>query len=196
MPIKRNMQNILVLIVASAFVFQNCATTTKGTSQEMPVTSNPTGAKITKKGAFLVIQKKNGEQIIGELIAVKKSGLLLNISGMDGEVEINDIRQIKIENKSQAGRGAINGLIAAGAVMAAGEIVALIYAGPPSDFMAWGGRQVLGAIYFGSIGAGIGALIGALAGKDEVFQIEGCAPKRLPIILAKLRTQARFPEYQ
>jgi hypothetical protein len=115
MPIKRNMQNILVLIVASAFVFQNCATTTKGTSQEMPVTSNPTGAKITKKGAFLVIQKRNGEQIIGELIAVKKSGLLLNISGMDGEVEINDIRQIKIEKKSQAGRGAINGLIVAGA---------------------------------------------------------------------------------
>jgi hypothetical protein len=115
MPIKRNMQNILVLIVASAFVFQNCATTTKGTSQEMPVTSNPTGAKITKKVAFLVIQKRNGEQIIGELIAVKKNGLLLNISGMDGEVEINDIRQIKIEKKSQAGRGAINGLIVAGA---------------------------------------------------------------------------------
>jgi hypothetical protein len=34
---------------------------------------------------------------------------------MDGEVEINDIRQIKIEKKSQAGRGAINGLIVAGA---------------------------------------------------------------------------------
>jgi hypothetical protein len=50
MPTKRNFQCFLGLMVACAFFSQNCATIGMGTSQEIPVTSNPAGAKIIVDG--------------------------------------------------------------------------------------------------------------------------------------------------
>jgi hypothetical protein len=43
----RNTIRFLALIVATVFLFQNCMTIIKGTSQKVPVTSNPMGARIT-----------------------------------------------------------------------------------------------------------------------------------------------------
>ena len=50
MIIKRKAQIIMALIVSSVFFFQNCATLIKGTSQKIPVTSSPSGAKIIVDG--------------------------------------------------------------------------------------------------------------------------------------------------
>ncbi len=50
MIIQRKTQIILALFVISVFFFQNCATIISGTSQEIPVTSNPSGAKIIVDG--------------------------------------------------------------------------------------------------------------------------------------------------
>jgi hypothetical protein len=50
MPLQRKTKSILALIVSSVFFFQNCATTIRGTSQKIPVTSSPSGAKITVDG--------------------------------------------------------------------------------------------------------------------------------------------------
>ena len=50
MTIQRKTKSILALIVSSVFFFQNCATIIRGTSQKIPVTSNPTGAKIIVDG--------------------------------------------------------------------------------------------------------------------------------------------------
>ena len=50
MIIKRKTQIILALLVSSVFLFQNCATLTRGTSQKIPITSNPSGAKIIVDG--------------------------------------------------------------------------------------------------------------------------------------------------
>ena len=46
MIIQRKSQIPLVLFIISVFLFQNCATIISGTSQKIPVTSNPSGAKI------------------------------------------------------------------------------------------------------------------------------------------------------
>ena len=46
MIIKRKTQIILALLVITVFLFQNCTTLIRGTSQKIPVTSSPSGAKI------------------------------------------------------------------------------------------------------------------------------------------------------
>ena len=50
MIIKRKTQIILALLVTTVFLFQNCATFSRGTFQKIPVTSNPLGAKIIVDG--------------------------------------------------------------------------------------------------------------------------------------------------
>jgi len=47
MRAKRNTIKLLASIVATVFLLQNCMTIIKGTSQKVPVTSNPMGARIT-----------------------------------------------------------------------------------------------------------------------------------------------------
>ena len=51
-----------------------------------------------KKGVELIVKKKDGQQVRGELIAVKKSSLLLKESekGADKSVDITDISVIEI----------------------------------------------------------------------------------------------------
>jgi len=50
MIIQRKTQIILALFISSIFLLQNCATIIRGTSQRIPITSNPSGAKITVDG--------------------------------------------------------------------------------------------------------------------------------------------------
>jgi len=50
MIIKRKTQIILALMVMNVFLFQSCMTIMRGTSQKIPVTSNPSGAKIIVDG--------------------------------------------------------------------------------------------------------------------------------------------------
>jgi len=50
---QRKTQIILALMVTSVFLFQNCATIISGTSQKIPVTSNPSGAKIIVDGKVM-----------------------------------------------------------------------------------------------------------------------------------------------
>ena len=54
------------------------------------------------KGAELVVQKIDGTQVRGELIAVKEESLLLlNSEGEDVSVDINDVRVVSIFKKSK-----------------------------------------------------------------------------------------------
>ena len=68
---QRKTQIILALIVSSVFFFQSCATIIRGTSQEIPVTSNPQGAKIIVDGEeigyaplILKLKRKKKSQVI------------------------------------------------------------------------------------------------------------------------------------
>jgi hypothetical protein len=76
MIIQRKTQIILALVVSSVFIFQNCATIIRGTSQRIPITSNPTGAKIIVDGeemgyAPLNLKLKRKEN---HIIRIEKQG--------------------------------------------------------------------------------------------------------------------------
>ena len=67
---------VLALLVLCVFLFQYCATIIRGTSQEIPVTSNPSGAKIVvdgeEKGYAPVIVKLKKKK--SHIIQIKKEG--------------------------------------------------------------------------------------------------------------------------
>lgn len=149
-----------------------------------------------RRGAELVITKSDGQQIRGELIAVRGASLLLmeSQSGSDVAVDLNDIHVIEVIKKSKtfsgAGIGFLEG-VAGGALCGflTGEIMRQNIA--PKDTNArWRGAAAGGAIG-GIIGALVGGIIGNAAGRPESFQIAGESQEKIKIILEKLRSHAR-----
>jgi len=68
-----------------------------------------------RRGAKLIITKKDGQQVQGELITVKPNSLLLlDTDGKDVSVGIADIKVIRIVKKSKILREAITGLLVFG----------------------------------------------------------------------------------
>lgn len=135
-----------------------------------------------RRGADLVITKKDGQRVRGELIAVKENSLLLKDRGSGGDVtiDIKDIRVIKIVKKSEFLLGAGTGLLVCGGLGAAIHQI----------------EPELAAIIFGTIGFFIGGLIGVGAGLDKTIQIEGRYDLGVKMVLEKLRKKARIPDYQ
>lgn len=68
-----------------------------------------------RRGAKLIVTKKDGRPIEGELITVKPNSLLLlDTEGKDVSVGIADIKVIIIVKKSKAGTGAFIGVLVGG----------------------------------------------------------------------------------
>jgi hypothetical protein len=148
-----------------------------------------------KTGADLIIQKTDGTQVRGELIAVKKNSLLLleRYSGSDVSVDISDIQGI-IMKKSRLLLGASLGFLTGVGLGALGtEIGWDIWSWAPKDtktkyrIMAW----------VGAICGLLGALIGtAIANDSEVFEFERKSDPEIHEILESLRKKARVPDFQ
>ena len=164
-----------------------------------------------KHGANLVILKKDGQAIKGELITVKPNSLLLlSIIGKDVSVDIEEIKVITVVKKSKALLGVGTGLLGGAGIGAA--IGAFIWVfgfvlGSPvralfgetgieswkddfQDFL-WNGAL---------IGAGIGVLLGVsfgtASGIDKTIQIEGMSDLEIREALDKLRKKARIRDYK
>ena len=145
-----------------------------------------------KKGAEIVIQKKDGQRIKGELIAVKKDSLLLMEERYEEDITvgIEDIEMVKIVKKSKAGMGALFGLLAGGAIGGA------IYAGADKDEMfADMGAAISGAAV-GVLVLTLGTLMGAQAGADIKYAIDGKSDSEIRGILLELRAKARVSNFQ
>jgi hypothetical protein len=153
-----------------------------------------------KRGAWLIVTKKDGRQTEGELITVKPDSLLLldNV-GRDVSIDIADIRVIRIVKKSKASLGAKIGGVA-------GTISGITFAAIMDASLGEGeSGPIYGYILFGVIGlaagalAGglIGALIGAVASEDETIQIEGMTDfHEFREALEHLRKKARIRDYE
>ena len=145
-----------------------------------------------RRGAKLIIQKKDGQQVRGELIAVKQNSLLLldSETGADVSVDIKDIKVIKIRKKSMAG----NGFLLGGSV---GALIGLAAYREPTGGMftidLGPGPTALGG---GIVGGLIGLVIGLVAGKDKTIQIEGMSDSEIKEALEKLRKKARIRDYR
>ena len=144
-----------------------------------------------KRGAKLIITKKDGQKIEGELIAVKKNSLLLLMKFVvDITVDIKDIKVIKIVKKSQAGKGVLYG-------WSAGGLIGVIYGSviePPYGNKA--GVILFSGILFAIPGALIGISIGTAAGADKTFQIEGMTYLEIRETMDYLRKKARVRDYK
>ena len=150
-----------------------------------------------KRGAELEIQKKDGQIISGELIAVKKDSLLLLESGIGVGVDIRYVKVIKIVKKSKFWTGATYGALAGGGT---GAIVGTLIGKPAPiilSSLAAEKKTILGGLFFGFIiGAIGGGLIGADAGTDKKIQIEGMSDLEIRDAMDKLRKKARIRDYR
>ena len=137
-----------------------------------------------RRGAELIVQKTDGQQLRGELIAVKKDSLLLlSDFWTDVSVDIKDVKAIRIVRKSKA----LIGLLAGGAF---GELLGLAIT-DPGDFPLY-----IPPLLFAGVGAILGTLAGAAAGADEKIQIEGKSDAEIKEVLEKLRKKARVRNFQ
>ena len=145
-----------------------------------------------KQGA-IVITKKDGQQIEGELITVKPNSLLLlDTEGKDVSIGIADIRVIRIVQKSKALLGAGIGLVVGGG---GGALLALVMNAGHEPYTiqirAW-----FAGILGGLGGLLIGAIIGAGAGTDKTIHFEGMTDFEIEESLEKLRKKARIRDYK
>ena len=147
-----------------------------------------------RQGAILIITKKNGQQIGGELITVKKDSLLL-FTGIDVSVDIADIKFIRIVKKSKVLQGIGLGLlIGAGG----GALLGFASGGDPSAYLGQtaGTAALLGGIIWGSIGLLVGGTLGFASGIEKTTLIEGKSPRWIEFYLKKLRKKARIRDYK
>ena len=148
-----------------------------------------------RRGAKLIITKKDGQQVQGELIAVKPNSLLLlDTEGKDVSIDIVNIKVIRVVKKSKvlfgAGLGAvicIGGWGLAGAILAGDE--------PPACDSALEFGLMMGAC-FSPIAALLGGIIGGVAGTDKTIHFEGMTDSEVREALEKLRKKARIRDYK
>jgi hypothetical protein len=151
-----------------------------------------------RRGAKLIVIKKDGGQIEGELITVKPNSLLLlDTAGKDVSVDVEEIKVIKIVYKKLAAVGwSVLGFSLTGASTGAvfavfpGFIVAAIEGVSVSSLMVeWG---AIGAL----VGAIVGAIVGVVVKPVETIKIEGKSDKKIKKALKKLRKKARVRNYK
>ena len=147
-----------------------------------------------RRGATLVITKKDRQQIDGELITVKipqQSLLLLDSkTGADVSVGIKDIDVITIVGKSNAETGAVVGFLVG--------VVPNIFLG--KWLIEEHGASIVdlapAIVIFCGVGAALGALVGKQIKTNKTIQIEGKSDLEITKILAKLRKYARIRDYK
>jgi len=142
-----------------------------------------------RRGAEVVIVKKDGNVVQGELLAVKGTDLLIMNTSTSAEVmeSLANIQTIeRVPKKSKWMTGMIIGAIA-GAVT--GLVVTPEHPDPTDDmYLTKGSAAVVGAVGYGLVGAAIGGMI-----KDKAIKVERTDPDYLAGIAAKLKTWAREP---
>jgi hypothetical protein len=146
-----------------------------------------------RRGAKLLITKKDGQQVEGELITVKPNSLLLlNTEGKDVSVDIAEIKVIKILKKPKAaGKGALKGLYVGGGL----GVIAFVVNIGNEDHSALA-SFVDTIILIGLPAVIIGAIIGGATGKGKTIQIEGMPDSEIQETLDKLRKKARIRNYK
>lgn len=118
-----------------------------------------------KRGANVIITRIDGDEVRGELVAVKPDSFLLLSDGAGVTVGLADIRSVRVIRRSRALPLAIGGFVAGGAIGA--------YAVSRDNEDRNTGTTLLGAGGFGAVGALIGTGLGLAFGMDAVIPIAG-----------------------
>lgn len=153
-------------------------------------------AKTEKPGAILVLQKKDGQTIKGELLSVNNGmlNLLIYENASKVDVHINELRSLRIEKKGAFFKGLLIGSLTGAAT---GALVGLINGNDKPGFLSWtaGEKALLFGFCLGVVGGISGGIVGAFKGTDESIQIEGLRPGKLALVEAKLASRARYRSF-
>ncbi len=143
---------------------------------------------IERRGAKLIITTKNGQQIEGELFAVKKDSLiLLHTRVIEASFGIEEIKFIRIVRKSKALSWAGWGALGGGSLA-----MSLVFAGFAISEQIEG-RALIPMVGIGvGIGALIGAIIGGIGSEDETIPLIYMTDSEIQKTLKKLRKKARI----
>ncbi|MFB0564110.1 MAG: hypothetical protein ACETWK_00350 [Candidatus Aminicenantaceae bacterium] len=146
-----------------------------------------------RRGAELIIQRIEGIQLRGELIAVKRNSLLLMEyeSAATQDIPLDEIDVIRVVKESKAGKWTFYGLILGGGIGALSGYTADPDALPSREVSA-----VIGAVVFGLSGALLGKFVSEAAGKDVIFRVRGRPASRMVSELEYLRKNARITDYR
>ncbi|MBA7603677.1 hypothetical protein ES703_10792 [subsurface metagenome] len=178
------MKKFTVLLLILSLIEISCATMTTQRQKRFE------SSKERKRGATLIITKKDGRQIEGELITVKKDSLLLLFARrMDVSVGIEEIKVITIVKKSTFWKGPGLGLLIGGGVggILGGKME------EESGVAKW--AMLCGAV-FGIAGYILGDILGPKKAKYKTIQIEGMTDSEIQDALDKLRKKARIRDYK
>ena len=152
-------------------------------------------AKDRKKGAEVIIQKKDGKTFKGELLAVKNDEIILmdsiNQSGI--KLKSKGIQKITIVKKGELFKGMGLGLVIGGG---SGAMLGFASGDDKSGWfsMTAGEKAVVGGLALGVLGALGGGIWGAIKGVDESVVLDGRTPEEMERVLEKLNTKSRFPQ--
>lgn len=147
----------------------------------------------TKRGAAMMILKNDRQQIIGELIVVKKKDNSLSLYNDDvGEIviDIMDVKTIFIYKKTKAKVGGIIGFLTFVAI-------SYPYISSLEPFESLAAAQAVGIAIslFWLSGGLIGYWIGASLEDYEIIEVEGKSDAEINKILDELRKKARVSEF-
>ncbi len=148
-----------------------------------------------RKGVKLVIQKTDGQEIVGELVTVKRDALLIidAETEMDTTINLNIIDVIKVDNKSLMFELGIGGFLLVGATRL--SLHSSLERVDKGDETATA-HQVQDTWKWGVMGAGVGVLAGAVFGLDKLIRIQGESEANVQSALEKLSKKARVKGIQ
>jgi len=149
-----------------------------------------------KRGANVVVMKKNGQEITGELIVARKNTLVLMESETTMTIPMNydEIAEIIIKKKSQLLIWTVLGTLVLGSAGAAAAYIQGGDVGEPEYGYSAGEKARRGFIIMGVGGLLLGGLIGANKGRNDRIQMVDIPPYKLKIIVSKLNSLARVQE--
>jgi hypothetical protein len=155
--------------------------------------TRPGFGTVRDHGKEISVQKRDGQVIKGELIAVKNTTLLIDSkASSENSIDFSDISSITIIKKSQflsgLGLGVLIGTVGGGwAGLLSGDSFDPHLTAPQQAMIA--------GIGLGVIGGTIGGIVGAIAGADETIKIsEPRNPYKTAWLLDKIRSLSRFPD--
>ena len=175
MIIKRKTQIILALLVSSVFLFQSCATLIRGTSQKIPVTSNPGGAKIIVDG------EETGHAPMILKLKKKKKIHVIRVESPD----YNPL-EIRITRKASPGLSILVNMIWGGLGFYAGAIAAF-----PFYLLSSDEDKGPALAYICMIGGAISGWLGAIHKDFKSGANYTLSPEQLNVTLSKQEGEPR-----
>jgi hypothetical protein len=150
-----------------------------------------------RQGAEVVVTKKDGTRVWGELIAVKKVSLLLltpePIGNTDLTVALQEIQEVRIIKKSRFWNGLGFGLLIGGG---GGAVAGFASGDDPPGFMSFKASEkaAIFAVALGGIGMIVGGIGGGLSGIDQSISIGEVTKDNMEPILSSLAGSARLKD--